>query len=171
MRRNLSSRFSTPFYFESLITLDDLVRDQQEEEPSDQAGGSDVDDRMGDEKENKEVKEDERESEEEDVDRREGKVVDDEEAKREGKKRRKMKRMKMIRMLRVKEDVILITKDRRMMEDENKRPKADLEKEKAKGKRSRSVRCCLHNDLSDKSLKNERLHTTLNEATQSLIKA
>ncbi|GAB2276414.1 hypothetical protein Dimus_011142, partial [Dionaea muscipula] len=59
--------FHLPFILESLITLDDLVQVQQEEKPSDQAGGSDMDDRMGSEKENEEVKEDERESEEEDV--------------------------------------------------------------------------------------------------------
>ncbi|GAB2296588.1 hypothetical protein Dimus_030699 [Dionaea muscipula] len=72
--------------------------------------------------------------------------------------------------LQVKEDVILITKDKQIVEEENRRLKADLKKEKAKGKRSRERLVLLHNDLSDQSLKNERLHTALNEATQSLIK-
>ncbi|GAB2276415.1 hypothetical protein Dimus_011143 [Dionaea muscipula] len=80
--------------------------------------------------------------------------------------RREMRAMKA----EVKEEVILITKDKQIVEEENKRLKADLEKEKAKGKRSRERLVLLLNDLSDESLQNERLHTALNETTQSLIK-
>ncbi|GAB2296587.1 hypothetical protein Dimus_030698 [Dionaea muscipula] len=72
----LVQAFKLPFISESLITLDDLVQEQQEEKPSDQAGGSDVDDRMGSEKDTKEVKDDERESEE-DIGQREGKGVEE----------------------------------------------------------------------------------------------
>ncbi|GAB2299365.1 hypothetical protein Dimus_033440 [Dionaea muscipula] len=57
-----------------------------------------------------------------------------------------------------------------MVEEENRRLRAELEKEKAKGKRSRERLVLFHNDFSDMSLKNERLHNTLNETSGKLIK-
>ncbi|GAB2298047.1 hypothetical protein Dimus_032124 [Dionaea muscipula] len=67
--RILAQAIQHPFISESLITLDDLVQEHMEENPSDQSGGSNVD--ASDEKEDEEVTEDE----DEDVGQREGKGV------------------------------------------------------------------------------------------------
>ncbi|GAB2275757.1 hypothetical protein Dimus_010507 [Dionaea muscipula] len=56
------------------------------------------------------------------------------------------------------------------VEEENKRLKAELEKEKSKGKISRERIVMLHNDLLDKSPKNDRLHDALNKTSEKLIK-
>ncbi|GAB2288069.1 hypothetical protein Dimus_022413 [Dionaea muscipula] len=72
--------------------------------------------------------------------------------------------------LRLKEDVMQVTKDKQTVEEENEKLKAELEKEKGKRKRLRERIVMLHNDLLDKSLKNDMLHTELNETCQKLTK-
>ncbi|GAB2281368.1 hypothetical protein Dimus_015964 [Dionaea muscipula] len=70
--------------------------------------------------------------------------------------------------LRLRADVVQVTKENQTVEEENEKLKAELEKEKEKGKRSRECIVMLHNDLFDKSLKNERLHSELNDTCQKL---
>ncbi|GAB2281587.1 hypothetical protein Dimus_016166, partial [Dionaea muscipula] len=72
--------------------------------------------------------------------------------------------------LQLKADVARISKEKQAVEEENRRLTTELEKEKAKGKRSRERLILLHNDLSDMSLKNETLHNTLDETSGKLIK-
>ncbi|GAB2290283.1 hypothetical protein Dimus_024562 [Dionaea muscipula] len=72
--------------------------------------------------------------------------------------------------LQLKADVVQVTNERQTVEEENKKLKAELEREKVKEKRSRERLVLVHNDLCDKTLKNERLHDALNETTQKLIK-
>ncbi|GAB2290136.1 hypothetical protein Dimus_024420 [Dionaea muscipula] len=67
--------------------------------------------------------------------------------------------------LQLKSDMVRVTKEKQSVEEENERLKAELEKEKSKGKRSRERLVLLHNDLSDLSLKNERLHNTLDDTS------
>ncbi|GAB2273548.1 hypothetical protein Dimus_008338 [Dionaea muscipula] len=70
----------------------------------------------------------------------------------------------------LKADVEKVTNEWQMVEEENKKLRAELEREKAKGKRLRERLVLLQNDLCDKTLKNERLHDALNETSQKLIK-
>ncbi|GAB2276022.1 hypothetical protein Dimus_010764 [Dionaea muscipula] len=72
--------------------------------------------------------------------------------------------------MQLKANVEQITNEKKTVEEENKRLKVELEKEKAKGKRSRERLVLLHNDLSDKNLKNERFNDALNETSGKLIK-
>ncbi|GAB2298048.1 hypothetical protein Dimus_032125 [Dionaea muscipula] len=72
--------------------------------------------------------------------------------------------------MQLKADVIQATNDKQTVEEENRRLKEELEKEKAKGKRSKERLVLLHNDLSDMALNNERLHGALNETSGKLIK-
>ncbi|GAB2271239.1 hypothetical protein Dimus_006081 [Dionaea muscipula] len=72
--------------------------------------------------------------------------------------------------MQLKADVAQITNEKQTVDEENKRLKAELEKEKAKGKRSMEHLVLLHNDLRYKNLKNERLHDALNETSEKLIK-
>ncbi|GAB2273547.1 hypothetical protein Dimus_008337 [Dionaea muscipula] len=72
--------------------------------------------------------------------------------------------------IQLKADVEKITNERQMVEEENKKLRAELEREKAKGKRSRERLVLLHDDIYDKTLKNETLHDALNETSQKLIK-
>ncbi|GAB2285787.1 hypothetical protein Dimus_020226 [Dionaea muscipula] len=76
----------------------------------------------------------------------------------------------VIASMSLKADVEQITKEKQIVEEENKRLKVELEKEKVKGKRSRERLALLHNDLCDKQLKNKRLHDALNETFGKLIK-
>ncbi|GAB2281530.1 hypothetical protein Dimus_016112 [Dionaea muscipula] len=72
--------------------------------------------------------------------------------------------------LQLKSDMVKVTKEKQSVEEENERLKAELEKERSKGKRSRERLVLLHDDLSDLSLKNERLHNTLDEMSGKVIK-
>ncbi|GAB2276362.1 hypothetical protein Dimus_011092, partial [Dionaea muscipula] len=72
--------------------------------------------------------------------------------------------------LQLKSDMVRVTKEKQSVEGENERLKAELEKERSKGKRSRERLMLLYNDLSDLSLKNERLHNTLDEMSRKVIK-
>ncbi|GAB2266188.1 hypothetical protein Dimus_001212 [Dionaea muscipula] len=57
-----------------------------------------------------------------------------------------------------------------MVEEENAKLKADLEKEKEKVKGIRERNVILHNELYDKTLMNKRLHSELNETYQKITK-
>ncbi|GAB2297904.1 hypothetical protein Dimus_031988 [Dionaea muscipula] len=70
----------------------------------------------------------------------------------------------------LKADVVQGTKESQMVEEVNKKLKADLEKEKEKEKRLRERIVMLHNDFYDKTLKNDRLNNELNETYQKLTK-
>ncbi|GAB2265896.1 hypothetical protein Dimus_000927 [Dionaea muscipula] len=70
----------------------------------------------------------------------------------------------------LKSDMVKVTKEKQSVEEENERLKTELEREKSKGKCSRERLVLLHNDLSDLSLKNERLHNTLNDTSGKVIK-
>ncbi|GAB2288556.1 hypothetical protein Dimus_022886 [Dionaea muscipula] len=72
--------------------------------------------------------------------------------------------------LQLKSDMVKVTKEKQSVEEENERLKAELEKEKSKGKRSSERLMLLHNGLGDLSLKNVRLHNTLNEMSGKVIK-
>ncbi|GAB2299934.1 hypothetical protein Dimus_033980 [Dionaea muscipula] len=72
--------------------------------------------------------------------------------------------------LQLKLDVVKVSKEKQSVEEENERLKAKLEKERSKGKCSRERLALLHNDLSDLSLKNERLHNTLDDLSTKVIK-
>ncbi|GAB2275871.1 hypothetical protein Dimus_010616 [Dionaea muscipula] len=72
--------------------------------------------------------------------------------------------------LRLRADAVQVTKENQKVEEENEKLRAELEKEKEKGKRSRERIVTLHNDLFDKSLKNDRLNIELNETYQKLTK-
>ncbi|GAB2265555.1 hypothetical protein Dimus_000598 [Dionaea muscipula] len=71
--------------------------------------------------------------------------------------------------MQLKSDMANITKEKQSVEEENERLRAELEKETSKGKRSRERPVLLHNDLSDLSLKNERLHNTLDDLSAKTI--
>ncbi|GAB2278490.1 hypothetical protein Dimus_013171 [Dionaea muscipula] len=72
--------------------------------------------------------------------------------------------------MQLKADVARVTNEKQTVEEENRRLRAELEKGKAKGKRNKERLVLLHNDLSDMSLKNERLHNTLDDTSGKLIK-
>ncbi|GAB2270202.1 hypothetical protein Dimus_005109 [Dionaea muscipula] len=72
--------------------------------------------------------------------------------------------------LQLNSDMAKITKEKQSVEEENERLRAELEKEASKGKRSREHLVLLHNDLSHFSLKNERLHNTLDDLSAKVIK-
>ncbi|GAB2295210.1 hypothetical protein Dimus_029385, partial [Dionaea muscipula] len=72
--------------------------------------------------------------------------------------------------MQLKSDMAKMTKEKQSVQEENERLRAELEKETSKGKRSRERLVLLHNDLSDLSLKNERLHNTLDDLSAKMIK-
>ncbi|GAB2285758.1 hypothetical protein Dimus_020195 [Dionaea muscipula] len=84
------------------------------------------------------------------------------------KDRKEIRRLKA--EVKLKVDVVQVTKEHQMVEVENEKLKAELKKEKEKEKRSRERIVMLHNDLLDKSLKNDRLNIELNETYQKLTK-
>ncbi|GAB2296159.1 hypothetical protein Dimus_030292 [Dionaea muscipula] len=72
--------------------------------------------------------------------------------------------------MQLKADVVRISNEKQTVEEENRRLREELQKEKDKGKHSRERLVLIHKDLGDMSLKNERLHNTLDETYGKLIK-
>ncbi|GAB2273520.1 hypothetical protein Dimus_008312 [Dionaea muscipula] len=70
----------------------------------------------------------------------------------------------------LKADVVTVTKENKTLEEENEKLKTALKNEKEKVKMVRERNVLLDNDLYDKTLKNDRLHTELNETYQRLTK-
>ncbi|GAB2266670.1 hypothetical protein Dimus_001664, partial [Dionaea muscipula] len=246
----LAEALHHPFISDSLMTLDALVQEQKEENPSDRTIGSDVATSTGDEEKKDGLEK--KDGEDEDVGQRDGKgvVVAEEEVEAEeeeedesdesdrplakkyhlgvlSRRRLTIPHSKMVTRyanvlmgsssrgarrylsplppsheialvmrnlaekerlnneltsekkrltelataaLQLKSDMVKVTKEKQSVEAENERLKAELEKERSKGKRSRECLVLLHNDLSDMSLKNERLHNTLDEISGKVIK-
>ncbi|GAB2270448.1 hypothetical protein Dimus_005345 [Dionaea muscipula] len=127
---------------------EDKEEEHKEENPSDQTGGPDVAAGTGDEKEK-----DENDRLNEELTSEKARLTELATA-----------------GMQLKADVARVTTEKQTVEEENRMLRAELEKETAKGKRSRERLVTMHNDLSDISVKNERLHNALNETSGKLIK-
>ncbi|GAB2292398.1 hypothetical protein Dimus_026639 [Dionaea muscipula] len=183
----LTQALQHPFILESLITLDALVQEQIAENPSDRASGSDVATGTGDEKEEDKRRLTIPHSKmvaryavillgsssrgarrylsslppSHELALVMRNVAENDRLNNELTSKKARLTELATAAMQLKADVARVMNEKQTVEEENRRLMAELEKEKAKGKRSRERLVLLHNDLSDMSLKNERLHNTL----------